>query len=474
MRGDTVWDLTALPNGCFRHCSSRMQIIYNWFWSMLASGGQNEFMPWFSDNWIKIVLILLAAGLIIDYTIYLMRWQPYHIWLTALRRARGYVSRPFAKETAKPHYAGYRRVLEDVEGAQPAPGSARAPERTAHERVRVYEAEPVKQPPAAARDDSAFKRPLVRPPQDARPASDRQYMRPESAPAPVATDSAFAYEDDFADDYAPDTALDAEGYVPESVIAPPAPDADKYDEPMFSAPPTFARSARETAPVYGRVYQSPGQPILPLGMDEDERRPQVELPGMDVPGAVQDAAAGAPVQAERVAPAAVEPAPQPVQVEPVQAVKPAPVVRPAAVEPAPQPVQVEPVQAVKPAPVVRPAAVEPAPQPVQAEPVQAVKPAPVQPVRPTQKPVASKPAPARRPTPDGYKSRRARAQSAAAAQSVEAEQQAQPAQPKPIQPARPAQPVNPAQPPRPAQSAPRSISVRETGATRDMDFDDDM
>ena len=244
-------------------------------------------------------------------------------------------------------------------------------------------------------------------------------MRPESAPAPVATDSAFAYEDDFADDYAPDTALDAEGYVPESVIAPPAPDADKYDEPMFSAPPTFARSARETAPVYGRVYQSPGQPILPLGMDEDERRPQVELPGMDVPGAVQDAAAGAPVQAERVAPVAVEPAPQPVQVEPVQA----------------------------------------------------VKPAPVQPVRPTQKPVASKPAPARRPTPDGYKSRRARAQSAAAAQSVEAELQAQP---KPIQPARPAQPVNPAQPPRPAQSAPRSISVRETGATRDMDFDDDM
>ena len=411
LNGFTEWLFSALL--------SWMQIIYNWFWSMLASGGQNEFMPWFSDNWIKIVLILLAAGLIIDYTIYLMRWQPYHIWLTALRRARGYVSRPFAKETAKPHYAGYRRVLEDVEGAQPAPGSARSPERTAHERVRVYEAEPVQQPPAAARDDSAFKRPLVRPPQDARPASDRQYMRPESAPAPVATDSAFAYEDDFADDYAPDTALDAEGYVPESVIAPPAPDADKYDEPMFSAPPTFARSARETAPVYGRVYQSPGQPILPLGMDEDERRPQVELPGMDVPGAAQDAAADAPVQAERVAPAAAEPAPQPVQVEPVQA----------------------------------------------------VKPAPVQPVRPTQKPVASKPAPARRPTPDGYKSRRARAQSAAAAQSVEAELQAQP---KPIQPARPAQPVNPAQPPRPAQSAPRSISVRETGATRDMDFDDDM
>ena len=414
LNGFTEWLFSALL--------SWMQIIYNWFWSMLASGGQNEFMPWFSDNWIKIVLILLAAGLIIDYTIYLMRWQPYHIWLTALRRARGYVSRPFAKETAKPHYAGYRRVLEDVEGAQPAPGSARAPERTAHERVRVYEAEPVKQPPAAARGDSAFKRPLVRPPQDARPASDRQYMRPESAPAPVATDSAFAYEDDFADDYAPDTALDAEGYVPESVIAPPAPDADEYDEPMFSAPPTFARSARETAPVYGRVYQSPGQPILPLGMDEDERRPQVELPGMDVPGAVQDAAAGAPVQAERVAPAAVEPAPQPVQVESVQA----------------------------------------------------VKPAPVQPVSPAQKPVASKPAPARRPTPDGYKSRRARAQSAAAAQSVEAEPQAQPAQPKPIQPARPAQPVNPAQPPRPAQSAPRAISVRETGATRDMDFDDDM
>ena len=81
LNGFTEWLFSALL--------SWMQIIYNWFWSMLASGGQNEFMPWFSDNWIKIVLILLAAGLIIDYTIYLMRWQPYHIWLTALRRARG-------------------------------------------------------------------------------------------------------------------------------------------------------------------------------------------------------------------------------------------------------------------------------------------------------------------------------------------------------------------------------------------------
>ena len=108
LNGFTEWLFSALL--------SWMQIIYNWFWSMLATGGQNEFMPWFSDNWLTIVGVLLIAGLVVDYTIYLMRWQPYHVWLTTLRRARGYVSRPFVKEQPRLKYAGYRRVLEGYEG----------------------------------------------------------------------------------------------------------------------------------------------------------------------------------------------------------------------------------------------------------------------------------------------------------------------------------------------------------------------
>ncbi len=145
LNGFTEWLFSALL--------SWMQIIYNWFWSMLATGGQNEFMPWFSDNWLTIVGVLLIAGLVVDYTIYLMRWQPYHVWLTTLRRARGYVSRPFVKEQPRLKYAGYRRVLEGYEGqrderrnGRSAPLDARPPQREADAPAQVYEAAQVYEP----------------------------------------------------------------------------------------------------------------------------------------------------------------------------------------------------------------------------------------------------------------------------------------------------------------------------------------
>ena len=334
LNGFTGWLFSALL--------SWMQIIYNWLWSMLASGGQNEFMPWFSDNWARIALILIVAGLVIDYTVYLMRWQPYHIWLNTLRRARGAVMRPFKKEQPKQHYAGYRRVLE---GADEMPRTARAPGQEQRP-VRTYEAAPVEaqrrtqvqstRPAQPARQMSMQNaRPVqAQPAYNAQPARTAQAPRTaqgergrtivpnethvwparESAPAarntqrevqtyearPIAVRPANAQPAvavqpvrqqtmqnsrplqnvQPAQNARPiqsaqptqnnvrSTALDAEGYVPESV--------QSADEPLFSAPPEFARSG--AAPVYGRVYQGAHQPILPLGVDPESSRPQMQLP----------------------------------------------------------------------------------------------------------------------------------------------------------------------------------------------------
>ena len=70
-------------------------------------------------------------------------------------------------------------------------------------------------------------------------------------------------------------ALDADGYVPETVSAP-----GEGEQLAFSEPPVFARSTRESAPVYGRAYQRPGQSFMPMGVESDTR-PQVELPDME-------------------------------------------------------------------------------------------------------------------------------------------------------------------------------------------------
>ena len=381
LNGFTEWLFSALL--------SWMQIIYNWFWSMLASGGQNEFMPWFSDNWLKLVIILLAVGLVVDYTIYLMRWRPYHVWLTTLRRARGYVSKPFAKEQPRRQYAGYKRVLEGLDDEDSAGDTRAMPSSRARDRVEVYEGETL----SASRD--AYRAPAspanVRPPRDA--LREDGYMANEYAPQDGYAANEYAPQDDYAaneyasqdgyaaneyasqdgyaaneyapqdgytaheyapqdsyvandyaahdgyaaNEYAPQDSyvandyasqdaaepyVDAEQqYVPESIAAEPsAPDAQ---EKLFAEPPRFARSSGAAMPVYGRVYQGPGQRYMPVQVD---KRPQFELPDMDIaaleneehspaPVAADEHVVTAPVAGEHAAPAAmdmnqrVEPAP---------------------------------------------------------------------------------------------------------------------------------------------------------------------
>ena len=416
LNGFTEWLFSALL--------SWMQIIYNWFWSMLASGGQNEFMPWFSDNWLKLVIILLAVGLVVDYTIYLMRWRPYHVWLTTLRRARGYVSKPFAKEQPRRQYAGYKRVLEGLDDEDSAGDTRAMPNSRARDRVEVYEGETL----SASRD--AYRAPAspanVRPPRDAlredgymaneyasqdgyemndyaaqngytaheyasqdgyasneyasqddytaheyasqdgyaaneyaaqggyaandyaaqngytahEYASQDGYASNEYAPqdgyaaneyAPqdsyVANDyaahdvyasSEYAPQDSYmANEYASQDAaepyVDAEQqYVPESIAAEPS--VHDAQEKLFAEPPRFARSSGAAMPVYGRVYQGPGQRYMPVQVD---KRPQFELPDMDIaaleneehspaPVAADEHAVSAPVAGEHAAPMAMD------------------------------------------------------------------------------------------------------------------------------------------------------------------------
>ena len=301
--GERLMGLNGFTEWLFSALLSWMQIIYNWLWSMLASGGQNEFMPWFSDNWLKIVLILIIVGLVVDYTIYLMRWQPYHVWLTTLRRARGYVSRPFTREQPRMRYAGYRRVLEGCEGEEVGAGATGAAVATGasgaarRKSAGTYEARPRTQRAAGALNVRVVERAAAQP--DARPArqersayarradGQRAYgnaaeeyapvnaAREYERPASIAAEEYAPVSATLADEHDEGMALDADGYVPETVSAP-----GEGEQLAFSEPPVFARSTRESAPVYGRAYQRPGQSFMPMGVESDTR-PQVELPDME-------------------------------------------------------------------------------------------------------------------------------------------------------------------------------------------------
>ncbi len=56
--------------------------------TLFQSGGDRGILAWLGNNWLLIVLVLVAGGLVMDWLMWLVRWQPYHIWATRARRVK--------------------------------------------------------------------------------------------------------------------------------------------------------------------------------------------------------------------------------------------------------------------------------------------------------------------------------------------------------------------------------------------------
>lgn len=62
-----------------------LQGLVNWAWAIIQRGG-SQIGSWFLNNWIPLVLILIAVGVVVDWCIWMIRWRPYHVWATRIRR----------------------------------------------------------------------------------------------------------------------------------------------------------------------------------------------------------------------------------------------------------------------------------------------------------------------------------------------------------------------------------------------------
>ena len=50
----------------------------------LAGSGGNP-LRWLSENWLKLLIILLVVGLVMDWLIWMIRWRPYWVWFRKKR-----------------------------------------------------------------------------------------------------------------------------------------------------------------------------------------------------------------------------------------------------------------------------------------------------------------------------------------------------------------------------------------------------
>lgn len=59
--------------------------LVNAIWALFTSD-HTTLLEFFGKNWLLIAVVIIAAGLVIDWIIWLMRWQPYHLWAQRARR----------------------------------------------------------------------------------------------------------------------------------------------------------------------------------------------------------------------------------------------------------------------------------------------------------------------------------------------------------------------------------------------------
>lgn len=61
----------------------------DWIWNLISLGDGSagrSFLNWFSESWVMLVVVLVAAGVVIDWLVWMVRWRPYWLWFGRKRR----------------------------------------------------------------------------------------------------------------------------------------------------------------------------------------------------------------------------------------------------------------------------------------------------------------------------------------------------------------------------------------------------
>lgn len=66
-----------------------VQTAVSWLWSLATNADVHAWLRWLLDNWLAVVVLLCIGGVLVDFLVYLIRWQPYRVWRSFLRRLSG-------------------------------------------------------------------------------------------------------------------------------------------------------------------------------------------------------------------------------------------------------------------------------------------------------------------------------------------------------------------------------------------------
>lgn len=103
-----------------------VQTAADWLWGLVTNTDVSAWLRWLLDNWLPLTLLLCLGGAVIDFVVYLLRWQPYRVWGSFLHRMKA-KDIPAPAEETKPLfqrrwiYADGSTAVEDVRGGYQEP-----------------------------------------------------------------------------------------------------------------------------------------------------------------------------------------------------------------------------------------------------------------------------------------------------------------------------------------------------------------
>jgi len=78
----------TFADSMFNVLMSWVRALVSGIWALFSSENTTV-LGFLGQNWMIVAGVMIAAGLIIDWLIWLVRWQPYHIWAQRMRRLLG-------------------------------------------------------------------------------------------------------------------------------------------------------------------------------------------------------------------------------------------------------------------------------------------------------------------------------------------------------------------------------------------------
>ena len=101
----------TLADSLFSVLMSWVRALVSAIWALFGSE-RTTALEFLGKNWLGIAALLIVIGLAVDWLVWLIRWQPYHIWARRVRRLLRIA--PAQEEEAAPLYADEEEPLPEA------------------------------------------------------------------------------------------------------------------------------------------------------------------------------------------------------------------------------------------------------------------------------------------------------------------------------------------------------------------------